>query len=83
MAIDDRAKLNLYRKLIEVLGQENADTLMDLIFEARARSVRPVDHQTDLRVEVAALRSAVAELRAEVAHLRSRRARPPGRAITG
>lgn len=81
MAVTDRAKLNLYKKLIEVLGQEDADTLMDLVFEARARSMRP-GHDTDLRVEIAALRAEVGELRAELARLRTRSPRHLSRSLT-
>ena len=81
MSVDDRAKLNLYKKLIEVLGQEEADTLMDLVFEARARSMRHGDSEPDLRVEVAGLRAEVAELRGEIARLRARATRHLGRSL--
>ena len=76
MAVDDRTRLNLLRRLEAVLGQEEAETLMahlppvtwqevvtktDLRVELHAMS-------STLRLEMAELRTEMAELRTEIAH---------------
>ena len=83
MAVDDRTRLNLLRRLEAVLGQEEAETLMahlppvtcqevvtktDLRVELNATTSTLRGELTDLRAE---LRTNTAELRTEMAGLRT------------
>ena len=72
MAVDDRTRLNLLRRLEAVLGQEEAETLMAHLPPVTWQEVVT---KTDLRVELdvvtSVLRGEMAELRTEMADLRT------------
>lgn len=49
MAVTETAKCKLYVKLVEVLGQENADTLWELLMQRQPTRTTEID---DLRRRV-------------------------------
>ena len=65
MTVDDRTRLNLHRKLTELLGPEEADTLMAHLPPVTWDQVAT---RSDLEAQTELLR---AELRSEVGSLRS------------
>ena len=65
MAVDDRTRLNLHRKLQAVLGPEEADTLMAHLPPVTSHDVATKD---DLRVLAAEIRL---ELRTEISDMRT------------
>lgn len=82
MVVDDRARLRLHGRLRDVLGDEDANTLMDELGSlARDQSAtrndllavesRMRNDMSDLRGEFADLRGEFADLRVEFADLRA------------
>ena len=73
MVVDDRTRLNLHRRLEDVLGSEEADTLMAHLPPVTWHDVATKD---DLRVLEASLRAEMrvvsAELRTELANALTR-----------
>lgn len=81
MTVDDRSRLELHRRLSEMIGAEGADTLMahlppvtwqDVATRQDLRALgadlrtEMADLRTDLRTEMAELRTEMADLRGEV-----------------
>jgi hypothetical protein len=67
MAVDERARHELYQQLERVVGKEATDTLMSYLPPVGWADVVT---KHDLRGEMAALRGEMAELRGEMAELR-------------
>jgi len=63
MAVDDRTRLNLHRKLESVLGPEEADTLMAHLPPTTWQDIATKD---DLRVLGAEIRTEIADVRTEL-----------------
>ena len=72
MAVDDRTRLNLHRKLETVLGPEEADTLMAHLPPITWQDIATKD---DLRVLGAELRTEIAEVRIDVTQAIDRQTR--------
>ena len=72
MAVDDRTRLNLHRKLETVLGPEEADTLMAHLPPIIWQDIATKD---DLRVLGAELRTEIAEVRIDVTQAIDRQTR--------
>ena len=72
MAVDDRTRLNLHRKLETVLGPEEADTLMAHLPPTTWQDIATKD---DLRVLSAELRTEIAEVRIDVTQAIDRQTR--------
>ena len=72
MAVDDRTRLNLHRKLELVLGPEEADTLMAHLPPTTWQDITTKD---DLRVLGAEIRTEIAEIRIDVTEAIDRQTR--------
>ena len=72
MAVDDRTRLNLHRKLEKVLGPEEADTLMAHLPPTTWQDIATKD---DLRVLGAEIRTEIAEVRIDVTQAIDRQTR--------
>ena len=72
MAVDDRTRLNLHRKLETVLGPEEADTLMAHLPPTTWQDIATKD---DLRVLGAEIRTEIAEVRIDVTQAIDRQTR--------
>ena len=72
MAVDDRTRLNLHRKLESVLGPEEADTLMAHLPPTTWQDIATKD---DLRVLGAEIRTEIAEVRIDVTQAIDRQTR--------
>jgi len=72
MAVDDRTRLNLHRKLESVLGPEEADTLMAHLPPTTWQDIATKD---DLRVLGAEIRAEIADVRIDVTQAIDRQTR--------
>ena len=72
MAVDDRTRLNLHRKLETVLGPEEADTLMAHLPPTTWQDIATKD---DLRVLGAEIRTEIADVRIDVTQAIDRQTR--------
>ena len=83
MAVDDRTRLNLHRKLQAVLGPEEADTLMAHLPPVTSHDVATKDDlrvlaaeiRLELRTEISDVRTGLADVRAEIGQAIDRQTR--------
>ena len=83
MAVDDRTRLNLHRKLQAVLGPEEADTLMAHLPPVTWHDVATKDDlrvlaaeiRLELRTEISDVRTGLADVRAEIGQAIDRQTR--------